>query len=257
MNRSTEEILQDLMSQLRDRQGIPATRVSKKLLVLSTPRSGSSLFCDVLSRTGLAGDCKEWFNLRYIQAYASVMNESQVDFNGYLRFVMEKTQTENGVFSVNVHVEDYVYMVKQQFDPLAIGFDVLVQVSRLNKLKQAVSLARAWRTDQWTADSRSGIAAEKVDLPPALVASALHHITSSEQTYADNLKQFVQAEFLYEDFLNLDRPEAFVKTLELLGISEAADFSTTMTVQAGEDSRLAEQNFLNYITAKPTAPQVL
>ena len=49
-------------------QGSPAPHVS--YMVCALPRSGSSLLCDVLARTELAGAPTEYFDLEQMRAFA-------------------------------------------------------------------------------------------------------------------------------------------------------------------------------------------
>ena len=92
-----------LFEQLAASESAPVASVKKGLLVLSTRRSGSSMFCDVLSRTGEIGLCEEWFNVHYIGAYLQVMGKADVNMVDYLTFVAEKTVRDTGVFAVPSH----------------------------------------------------------------------------------------------------------------------------------------------------------
>jgi hypothetical protein len=49
-----------------------------RLMILSTPRSGSSLFCDLLESMAAVGSPLEWLNEERIRAYGRVMNLAQV-----------------------------------------------------------------------------------------------------------------------------------------------------------------------------------
>jgi len=247
--KTTDELLLDLMSDLKSRNSRNSEMVSKKLLILSTPRSGSSLFCDVLTRTSQIGECQEWFNPRYIQAYAKLFGLTQVDFNEYTQFIIKKTIGSSGVFAVNMHIEQILQLKQSNINPLELGFDLIVYVSRRNKIKQAVSLARASLTDQWS----TGTAGRETppEIPNSLIAQSLHHILESEQIYSNDLKQIVNEEFEYEDFQNLDTTLAYKAVLGLLGKSLEGTIKTTLERQSDDISANAVTRFMDYISGSP------
>ena len=247
--KTTDELLLDIMSDLNGRKSSDTSVVNKKLLILSTPRSGSSLFCDVLTRTSEIGECKEWFNPRYIQAYAKLFNLSQVDFNEYTQFITKKTIGPSGVFAVNMHIEQILQLKQSNINPLDLGFDLIVYVSRRNKIKQAISLARASLTDQWSTGTAGREA--PAEIPNSLIAQSLHHILESEQIYSTDLKQLVHEEFEYEDFQNLDTNSCYDTVLGLLGKSWSGTAKTTLERQADESSSNAVTRFMNHITGSP------
>jgi LPS sulfotransferase NodH len=106
-------------------------RPTRSYLVCATPRSGSTLLCDLLAGTGVAGRPEEYFQLmpvtcraRHPRDYlggawseelAEILGESPVDaqptqleelgvatFRDYLTTLFERTTTPNGVFGGKV-----------------------------------------------------------------------------------------------------------------------------------------------------------
>ena len=133
---TTEQRLLNRFKQLNERAD--SKNVDKSILIISTPRCGSTLYCDVLSDLNMIGQCKEWFNMRYISAYATFKGISNINFQEYLHFLKLKTTNNTGVFSVNVHVEQYIDLLKHNLDIAELGFDCVVYLSRKNKIAQAV-----------------------------------------------------------------------------------------------------------------------
>jgi LPS sulfotransferase NodH len=148
-----------------------------------------------------------------------------------------------------MHIAQILELKKSNINPLDLGFDLIVYVSRRNKIKQAISLARASLTDQWL----TGVAGREAsaEIPSSLIAQSLHHILESEQIYSTHLKQLVNKEFEYEDFQNLDTTAAYGTVLDLLGKSWSGSAKTTLERQADESSSTAVTKFMNHITGSP------
>ena len=97
---NTEERLEQIMAELcrrPDRGVAPRVRIA----VLSTPRCGSTMFCDGMTQTGALGEPLEYFNPRYIAAFSRVTGQRQVNLQQYKTLVENKTVSENGVFSAD------------------------------------------------------------------------------------------------------------------------------------------------------------
>lgn len=249
MAQTTDERVFAAVSTLIEREPVAIPKDLKKLLIISTPRSGSKMFCDVLNRTQRIGDCREWFNPRHIAAFARITKSDQVNFHTYAEFLVERTILDTKVFAINMHVEHYSNLVKNKIDPFSIGFDQCVYLNRKNKLAQAVSLAKAWGTDQWSTQS----VARSPDVKPdnIRIAQALQHLISSDETYINALKPKVDQEYNYEEFKNIDDPSPFKKVLESLGVDTSdLHFSTERQQQRDESSNRYAIQFLNYIQGK-------
>ena len=225
----------------------PPAETLKKLLILSTPRSGSSMFCEVLHSTGKIGECLEWLNPRYMQAYAQVKQLTQVNINEYLNYIVQRTIGDTGVFAVNVHIDQYLFLLKQSFDVMSLNFDAIVYLERKDKVAQAVSLAKASISDQWSHDTKpkDNIAGlDEVD-----IAGSLHQILHWQKIYRTQLKSKVKDEFYYEEFSNLNDLSPFNGVLASLGIGIDESFvpATSLEKQSGTDSVERCKSFLKAI----------
>lgn len=215
--KSTDEQLVDIFAKLAKAPDFPVSDIRSKIALVSTPRCGSTMFCDVLQQTGLAGDPKEWLNVRYLSAYGTYFGYKSVNLADYLNFVLRKTTSSNGVFSVNFHVEQYVHMMRNGFDAFTLGFHKAYYLQRRDKLAQAYSLAKAQLTDQWSADTRPVQKAAEA-MGRSRVLRALLHISESEEFYAGNIKPRITREYWYEDFLDLGSTNAFAEVLTDIGV---------------------------------------
>ena len=234
------------MVDLNSRGGAASGEVKKKLLVLSTERSGSSLFCEVLGELKVVGECREWLNPRYLQAYAKMLGEAEVNVNQYANFVISKTVNEAGVFALNLHIKDYHFWLERSFDVLTMGFDLIIYVRRRDKLAQAISLAKAVKSDSWASSAKS------IDetLPDNLeVVQALHHLVAQEKNYDANLHRLVKFEYCYEEFSDLAGATPFIEVAEDLGIDieESSLPNPSLEKQADISSDEVRASFLSYI----------
>lgn len=247
--KSTEAILLELMQDLDGRHGAALESVNKRVLILSTPRSGSSLFCDVLGNTGKIGECREWFNMRYLAAYGRMKDVQQVNLREYLSFVTAKTIGQTGVFAVNAHIEQLLHLRKNNFDVMQLGFDHLVYLYRKDKIAQAVSLARARITDSWSSEAWEK---ENADgkITHLAITDALRHLVYSEHLYREHWANQVHAEYAYEDFSRIGDTRAYHEVLTTLGLEPVAELSTDMNKQSRGDARALIDDYRRYVLGK-------
>jgi LPS sulfotransferase NodH len=132
--------------------------------VCALPRSGSSLLCELLFDTGLAGAPTEYFDARQMALFRERWGVE--DFAGYLRALWERKTGPNGVFGFKAHF----FQLAEAFPDggLEAAFPALrhVYISRRDRLRQAISWARAIQTDQW------GLDHEPAEPPPVVFRRA-------------------------------------------------------------------------------------
>jgi LPS sulfotransferase NodH len=162
-------------------------RPTASYLICATPRSGSTLLCDLLTRTGVAGRPEEYFQalpqtgrprlppdylgplhadpeVRAIVADRSPGDEpTQLEaagcasFAAYLDAVLERGTTPNGVFGAKL-MWPYLAGLVQDLDRAGSEYEVLQQTfpglrlvhhTRRDRIRQAISLWRALQTWSW------------------------------------------------------------------------------------------------------------
>jgi LPS sulfotransferase NodH len=159
-------------------------------LVCATPRSGSTLLCEMLRATGLAGNPLEHFE---VLRHSGLPRQPREYFGGvadpsvlallaplergrpddeppvlWRERILRDGQTPNGIWGGKLmwgHVADLLARARlvgglEQADLLEVLRDLLgdvrfVFVTRADKVSQAVSLWRAVQTQRWRADAGS------------------------------------------------------------------------------------------------------
>jgi LPS sulfotransferase NodH len=244
--KNTDDLLLDMMTALSKKESVDLNTITKKVLILSTPRSGSTIFCDVLMNTQKIGDCREWFNMRYLAAYGKLVANENVNINEYLQFIMAKTIGNTGIFAVNAHIEDVMFFAQRNTNMLDIGFDHIIYLSRDNKLAQAVSLAKSNLIDSWGSDIQ-GKPENLSKMNNAEIVNSLKHIIDSDTYYLQHLAKLTQAEYSYEDFSKLTTTTIFNDVLKQCGVEYNGSFSSLMQKQRDETSTKLMDDFRDYL----------
>ncbi len=129
-------------------------------LICTTPRSGSTLLCEALKNTGLAGQPEEYFFFTS-QAFWKELWGTSSDADYVARAIKEGT-TSNGVFGAKMmwrHVDTFVGQLRtipgyerlSAPEFLSTVFPNLryIFMTRSDKVRQAVSLWKACQTNIW------------------------------------------------------------------------------------------------------------
>jgi trehalose 2-sulfotransferase len=143
-------------------------------LICTTPRSGSWLLADAMRATGVAGRPEEYLRTDWLRRYqvdGGLTYEHQLrglgpvapaaGFLGFLAAVLGVGTTDNGVFGVKVHQDQFAAAVAAAaVDAADIETDVdfvrawlarprFVHLTRGNRVRQALSHYRARRSGIW------------------------------------------------------------------------------------------------------------
>jgi Uncharacterized protein conserved in bacteria len=141
-------------------------------VVCAVARSGSNLLTDALRETGRAGQPKQFFSELLQPNYGARYGlDPGSDYAGYVRGVINATATSNGVFGFKLmgwSLEAFLARLRgtgqfggtdsSDLDVLCSAFPQLqfIRIIRRDKLRQAISKARAMQTGLWKlADGRS------------------------------------------------------------------------------------------------------
>lgn len=232
-------------------------------LVCATPRSGSTLLCELLDQTGVAGRPEEYFEaLRHSgvprrpheyfdpERHANIIERlafrempdgvvrpanplwNPSDYGRYLEWALEQGTTENGVFGAKLmwgylgDFADLLRTIEGMADlplPAVLGraFPGLryIQITREDKVRQAVSLWKAVQTQAWRQDDHMALTREPVFSFRAInyLVRLLTAHDASWDAYFLGLGQPPQLKVTYEE-LAADPKPVVHRVLEHLGI---------------------------------------
>ncbi|MGH2978892.1 MAG: Stf0 family sulfotransferase [Solirubrobacterales bacterium] len=190
-------------------------------MVCSIPRSGSSLLCELLGSTGLAGAPAEFFHPDKMRALRRRWEVETLD--EYLRELLARKTSPNGVFGIKAHLGQYEPLFGDS-DPRTVLPDPrLVFITRRDRLRQAVSWVRALQTLRW-ADHDSPRAERPAVFDHEHITRKLGRIEREEGLWEELFERhgLVPHRVVYEDLV--EAQDATVRTvLEGLGIDVPAD----------------------------------
>lgn len=169
-------------------------------LLCGIARSGSNLLSDGLRDTGRAGRPNQFF-LRSAESQfrAAHYFDEDVPFANYVRGIVEKTATSNEVFGFKLmawYLNDFLARLRQtgafngaggsDLEMLCAAFPRLrfVQITRREKLRQAISKARAVQTGLWKVqEGKSEMTEPKYDR--ALIERCLAEAENEENIWSE------------------------------------------------------------------------
>jgi LPS sulfotransferase NodH len=127
-------------------------------LVCALPRSGSSLLCELLFGTGQAGAPAEYFDPATMDRFRDRWEAESLA--SYVTALRERRTGPNGVFGMKAHF----FQLAETFrdGDLESRFPGLryVYISRRDRLRQAISWARAIQTNRWAWTEEAATAAD-------------------------------------------------------------------------------------------------
>jgi trehalose 2-sulfotransferase len=223
-------------------------------LVCGTARSGSTLLCEALINTGIAGEPEEYFLPQNELIWQNRWGTST--YEEYLAKTIERCTTSNGVFGVKMmwdYFDDFLAKVRElpAYKNLELSDQDLLQnvfpnlhyilIKRRDKVRQAISHAKARQTNIWAV--RTEIGPEPTNKPKFsywqidFMMQELEALEAAWERYflVNNIQPFI---VVYEDFIENYESTA-IQVLEYLGIPEFEHVNFAprrMRKQADEES---------------------
>jgi LPS sulfotransferase NodH len=277
-------------------------------LVCATPRSGSTLLCQELAKTGLAGRPQEYFEalrrsgvprrpheyfdperhpniverLAFHEMFEGAPKPNPLwhpdTYDQYLEWALDEGTTPNGVFGAKLmwgYLGDFAELLRgidgmagrSLPDLLSRAFPGLryVQITRHDKVRQAVSLWKAVQTQAWQRDA--GASDDGHDgrvLEPVFSFRAINYLMrqltahdASWDAYFLGLG-YEPLKVTYEELAE-STEDVVHSVLEHLGIAAPADLQIgppRLSVQADEVSELWVARVLEHLQALETPEPV-
>lgn len=156
---------------------LPFASVRLKYLILSQPRTGSTMISSALMHSGVAGVPMEYFNVRHLKLLPQPLT-MQVLKDYYADLLCRRT-SPNGVFGMKIHFDQFspIFMengaVKKAGIQFLKSFDRTILVSRTDKVAQAISQMNADRNRKWNSENkgdegRQNVVVTREDVPVIL-----------------------------------------------------------------------------------------
>jgi LPS sulfotransferase NodH len=186
-----------------------------RYFLCSTPRSGSAFVSHVFQQTGRLGLVDEFFNFHSQPRW-------ERDAGAFLDRLLEEKTTPNGVFGIKTHFQEFMGIF---LSPLFVRFGSpkLLYLERRDRIRQAISLVKAFRRNWWnTVDSdRPQVEHEYVFDE---VLRSLDYILDQYRGW-DQLLTLLDVDvfrFAYEDFVE-DPVGITMRAAEFLGVEIDTD----------------------------------
>lgn len=182
-------------------------------VVCAVPRSGSNLLTDGLRSTRRAGAPKQFFLQKFEAAYGARHGlDPAADYAAYVRGIVDSTTTRNEVFGFKLmswYLDEFLKRLREAgaFGPatatdlqlLRNAFPRLrfVRILRRNKLRQALSTARALQTGLWKVQKGRTILREP-QFDADLIEQSLREAERQEKIWDDFFQRNGVKPFLVE-----------------------------------------------------------
>lgn len=185
--------------------------------IAAVPRSGTTLLCKALRSTGVAGAPLEYFNERLMTDYFRRWGPLTVK---QLRDRLLQARTSpNGYFGFSVQWDQFMRHFARNncpdFRHMLVPSKVIF-VNRVDKVRQAVSWARAAQTDQWASDM---VAVREPRYSSRLIFECIGKLVQIEQLWRQyfRVKRMTPLEVNYE-MLVKDFDGTFRSVTNFLGV---------------------------------------
>ena len=216
-------------------------------VICATPRTGSTLLCNLLASTKVAGDPDAFFMKNvdpdWVEAWGlpARSNLSDADYwNAYLKAAIQAGKGQTGIFGLRLmreNLDDLSALIDTVFPGLpsdkirleaAFGKILYVHLAREDKLAQAVSMVRAEQTGLWHI-APDGTELERLAAPRepeydferiARKVAQLEHCDAAWQTWFD--EQGIDPLRIGYESLSANPADAVSRICKALGVPQPA-----------------------------------
>jgi len=198
----------------------------RRYLILSTPRTGSTMLAERLNATGKLGYVHEWLNWEFMMHTIRRFGHGELPLADYIRIIDRATTSSTGIFGVNIHVHQVRSWLAKGFDIFSLGFERVYWLARTDRSAQAYSWAKAFKTKCWSRQMEialgftNGLQIEITPLETARFLTAICDDTTYYRNHITSARQ-IDREFYYEE-LAADRCHHAVTTI-------SADFDVAVS----------------------------
>ena len=207
-------------------------------LVCSIPRSGSSLLCELLGSTGLAGAPAEFFHPDKMEALKGRWGVATPD--AYLRELLLRKTSPNGVFGLKAHWGQYKPHFGEADPRTAFPNARLLFITRQDRLRQAISWVRALQTLKWATHDNPRARPEVFDADH--ITQQLVRIDREEEVWESLFEQWGIAprRVVYEEFV-VAQEKTVREMLAFLGVDAPAELDLPAPVLGRQADDVSDQ----------------
>ncbi|WP_208352897.1 Stf0 family sulfotransferase [Pseudaestuariivita rosea] len=221
-------------------------------IICTTPRSGSTLLCRMLSDTGVAGHPKSWFHKADIADWLCYLDLPQVGgesetttLDSIMTTVLTRGCGGTDLFALRLQRKSFDFL-NRKLDVLypglptdmdrfqaAFGRTLFIHLTRSDKVDQAISYVMASQTGLWHRNSDGSELERLSDPQPPVYDAALiqrwmdemHRLDTEWQSWFE-AHGITPLSLTYED-LSRDPRSTLAKILKTLGLNETIAQTTT------------------------------
>lgn len=210
--------------------------MTQTYILCSTPRTGSTLLCELLKSSGVAGKPHSYFRLqdmnRRAKEWGILRSDGSYDFCEFLTAARKFGSTANGVLGLRIMwgtLEEVIDELTKIFPDTpnndlelletAFGKIKFVYLRRKDVVAQSISLYRAERTNYW--HSTEGLTPQMtVEYDSREIASRTDMLNEHNRAWQNWFRKagVTPLEICYED-LETDPETVTLKVLEFLDLS--------------------------------------
>jgi LPS sulfotransferase NodH len=175
----------------------------QRYLIMSTPRTGSTMLSRRLNGSSRAGYVHEWLNWEFMSHFAGRCPGGRISLAEYVNVIDRATSTANGVVGINVHVHQYRFLLKKGFDIFSLGFARIYWLERADRVAQAYSWAKAYKSKCWSSEMERALGFSDgltLDVSPHETARFLAAVCDDTEFFRTHVapKHPIHREFVYE-----------------------------------------------------------
>lgn len=217
-------------------------------LLLSQPRTGSTMVCDYLSKSSDLGWSDEWLNpilMKVVGEQLVLRKQLKAPvFKDVLDWILRRAVSVSGDIVINLQVPHIITWEKRGVNLRKLG-DRVVYLRRRSLLEQAMSHAKARLTQKW--HQVGSQTPNVVEVPSSEISKSLTNILAWEEAAADFLQNRRFFEIFYEELL-ADRNMIDSIFVAYGSSTKVKDLPTTNLIpQQMSEDRIAIERFLKHI----------
>ena len=231
-------------------------RILDTYVICSTPRTGSTLLCELLASTGVAGNPHSYFRSQDIDRWASEWGLQQGwRFDSYIDAVRRFTATPNGVLGLRIMwgtLDEVLYELRSlrndesDLTVLEAAFGSLryIHLSREDVVGQAISLFRAEESNYWHS-TQPGLPRRSVQYDYDEIAKRVESLEKDDRAWVEWFESLgIEPLSVSYEALDLHPRATTEEVLGYLGLEHIGEVSAPNKKLADETTEIWRDKFL-------------